>query len=293
MQFASDNWAGASPKVIDALAEAARAGGPAYGGDAITKSVERRFSELFERDVAVFLVASGTFANALGISAYARPGGVVFCHREAHIQVDEAGATEFFGAGLKIITLDGAAGKLAPGAVRRRAGAAPRRVPASRPAGRGQHHADNRAWGSLPPGRSRRDRRSGEEPGLRASHGRRAVRQCRRGARRFAGRGDLACRRRRSLVWRHQERLPCGGGGGLLQPCARPRRRLRASAGGAGIFKELVHRCSARGLSRQRPLARSCAQRQCDGRSTCRASSTGRPMRVSHSSRTATRSSRY
>jgi threonine aldolase len=117
MQFASDNWAGASPKVIDALVEAARAGGPAYGTDPITESVERRFSELFERHVAVFLVASGTFANALGISAYARPGGLVFCHREAHIQVDEAGATEFFGAGLKIITLDGAAGKLAPGAV--------------------------------------------------------------------------------------------------------------------------------------------------------------------------------
>ena len=117
MQFASDNWAGASPKVIDALAAAAHAGGPAYGGDVITKSVERRFSELFEHDVAVFLVASGTFANALGISAYARPGGVVFCHREAHIQVDEAGATEFFGAGLKIVTLDASAGKLAPATI--------------------------------------------------------------------------------------------------------------------------------------------------------------------------------
>ena len=117
MQFASDNWAGASAKVIEALAKAAHAGGPAYGGDAITKSLERRFSELFERDVAVFLVASGTFANALGIAAYARPGGVVFCHREAHIQVDEAGATEFFGAGLKIVTLKAAAGKLAPAAV--------------------------------------------------------------------------------------------------------------------------------------------------------------------------------
>jgi threonine aldolase len=117
MQFASDNWAGASPKVIDALAEAAHAGGPAYGGDAITKSVERRFSELFEREVAVSLVASGTFANALGISAYARPGGVVLCHREAHIQVDEAGATEFFGGGLKVVTLEAAAGKLAPATV--------------------------------------------------------------------------------------------------------------------------------------------------------------------------------
>jgi threonine aldolase len=114
MQFASDNWAGASPKVIDALEEAARAGGPAYGSDAITRSVEQRFSELFEHEVAVFMVASGTFANALGISAYARPGGLVLCHREAHINTDEAGATEFFGAGLKIAAIDGAGGKLAP-----------------------------------------------------------------------------------------------------------------------------------------------------------------------------------
>jgi threonine aldolase len=113
MQFASDNWAGASPKIIEALAEAARAGGPAYGGDAITKSVERRFSELFERDVAVFLVASGTFANSLSLSAYSRPGGLVLCHRDAHINTDEAGATEFLG-GLKLATIDGVGGRLAP-----------------------------------------------------------------------------------------------------------------------------------------------------------------------------------
>ena len=117
MQFASDNWTGGAPEVIDALAEAARAGGPSYGGDAITKAVERRFADLFEHEVAVFLVASGTFANALSISAYARPGGLVFCHREAHINVDEAGATEFFGAGLKIAALDGEAGKIAPGTI--------------------------------------------------------------------------------------------------------------------------------------------------------------------------------
>lgn len=114
MRFASDNWAGASQKVIDALAQAARDGGPAYGGDSITKSVERQFSELFERDVAVFLVASGTVANALAVSAYTRPGGVVLCHKEAHLHTEEAGATEFFGGGLKTIPLDGTSGKIAP-----------------------------------------------------------------------------------------------------------------------------------------------------------------------------------
>jgi threonine aldolase len=114
MIFASDNWAGASEKIVAALAEAARSGGPAYGGDKLTAAVEDRFSEIFEREVAVFLVASGTVANALALSAYARPGGVVLAHRDAHILVDEAGATELFSGGNKVVGLEGAAGKLTP-----------------------------------------------------------------------------------------------------------------------------------------------------------------------------------
>jgi threonine aldolase len=114
MQFASDNWAGASPKIIEALAEAARIGGPAYGNDPLTRSVEQRFAELFEREVAVFLVASGTFANALAITAYSRPGGSVLCHHEAHIRTEEAGATEFFGGGMKTIPVEGIVGKIGP-----------------------------------------------------------------------------------------------------------------------------------------------------------------------------------
>jgi threonine aldolase len=117
MNFASDNWAGASEPVIAALAEAARRGGPAYGGDDLTGAVEARFAEIFEHEVAVFLVASGTAANALGLSAFALPGGVVFCHREAHIIVDEAGATEFFGSGLKVVGMNGVGGKLVPDVV--------------------------------------------------------------------------------------------------------------------------------------------------------------------------------
>lgn len=117
MMFASDNWAGASQPIVDALAAAATVGGPAYGGDRLTRSVEERFSALFERQVAVFMVASGTAANAFSVAAYARPGGVVFSHREAHIMTDEAGAAEFFGSGVKVIGLDGAFGKLEPRAL--------------------------------------------------------------------------------------------------------------------------------------------------------------------------------
>ncbi len=114
MIFASDNWSGASERVVSALADAARKGGPAYGNDDLTKAVEKRFADLFEHEVAVFLVASGTAANALSLSAYARPGGLVFCHREAHIMVDEAGALPFFGGGLQLVGVDATAGKIAP-----------------------------------------------------------------------------------------------------------------------------------------------------------------------------------
>jgi threonine aldolase len=114
MIFASDNWAGASEEVIAALAKAARRGGPAYGADRLTTAVEERFGEIFEREVAVFLVASGTVANALGLAAYARPGGFILAHRDAHILVDEAGAAEFFTGGNRVVGLDAVAGKIAP-----------------------------------------------------------------------------------------------------------------------------------------------------------------------------------
>jgi threonine aldolase len=117
MIFASDNWSGASERIIEALAEAARKGGPAYGNDDLTKRVEKRLEDLFEREVTVFLVASGTVANALSLSAYARPGGVVLSHGHAHINTDESGATQFFGAGLQIAPVAATAGKIAPEAL--------------------------------------------------------------------------------------------------------------------------------------------------------------------------------
>jgi threonine aldolase len=114
MIFASDNWSGASPRIVAALAEAAKHGGPAYGSDPLTRSVEKRFSELFEREVAVFLVGTGTIANSLSLGHFARPGAVVLAHREAHVLADEPGSTELFGGGTRPVGLDGAGGKLTP-----------------------------------------------------------------------------------------------------------------------------------------------------------------------------------
>jgi threonine aldolase len=114
MEFASDNAAGVAPTVLDALVRANDGYATAYGDDAITKRLERRFCELFEREVAVFLVGTGTSANALALAHLTPPWGAVLCHTEAHAMVHECGAPEFFGGGLRMVGVEGAGGKLQP-----------------------------------------------------------------------------------------------------------------------------------------------------------------------------------
>jgi threonine aldolase len=112
MNFASDNAAPVAPAILDALAEANRGYARGYGNDDWTRAVERRFGEIFERQVAAFLVPTGTAANALALAQVAPPWGVVLCHSESHIATDECGAPEFFGHGLKLVGVTGEAGKI-------------------------------------------------------------------------------------------------------------------------------------------------------------------------------------
>ena len=114
MEFASDNAAGVAPAILDAIGRANSGFAIGYGDDALTKSLERRLCRLFEREVAVFLVTTGTAANALALSHIAPPWGAVLCHADAHAVVHECGAPEFFGGGLRLVSLDGEAGKLTP-----------------------------------------------------------------------------------------------------------------------------------------------------------------------------------
>ena len=96
MFFASDNWAGAADEIAASLQRHSGGFSPAYGASDLDQQLEQRFNELFEREVAVFFVGTGTAANSLALSAVNRPGGFVLCHREAHLIEDECGAPEFF-----------------------------------------------------------------------------------------------------------------------------------------------------------------------------------------------------
>ena len=111
MRFFSDNAAAAHPAVLDALAHANHVD-TAYDGDALSTSLDAAFSDLFETQVRAIWVSSGTAANALALAALCPPFRGVVCHRNSHIENDEAGAIEFYTGGAKLILAGGAGAKL-------------------------------------------------------------------------------------------------------------------------------------------------------------------------------------
>ncbi|ATF88047.1 threonine aldolase family protein [Burkholderia gladioli] len=118
LNFSSDNTAGAAPAVLDALVACAAGHAAPYGADPWTARVEQRLAELFEHEVAVFIVSTGTAANSLALAALTPPWGSVLCHPGSHINNDECGAPAFYADGAKLITVDGPAAKLDPARLR-------------------------------------------------------------------------------------------------------------------------------------------------------------------------------
>jgi threonine aldolase len=113
MRFFSDNAAPAHPKVMEAIAAANRID-TAYDGDEWSSRLDGAFSELFGAEVRAFWVTTGTAANCLALAALCPPYRSILCHRDAHIEVDEAGAPGFFTGGAKLVLLDGAGAKVTP-----------------------------------------------------------------------------------------------------------------------------------------------------------------------------------
>lgn len=117
MHFLSDNTVGASPKILAAINQANHGHAGSYGADEWTQRVEKQMAAFFEREVEVFLVTTGTAANALAAAAICPPWGTLLTHRESHVIDDECGAPEFFMGGAKIVGLSGIGGKITPAAL--------------------------------------------------------------------------------------------------------------------------------------------------------------------------------
>ncbi|WP_112321224.1 threonine aldolase family protein [Oceanibium sediminis] len=117
MWFTSDNAGPAHPNVIRAMSRAASSYSGSYGSDALTEGVTARIRELFEApEASVYLVATGTAANALSLATLCPPWATIYCHRQSHVVDDECGAPEFY-SNARLTLLEGDNGKLAPDTV--------------------------------------------------------------------------------------------------------------------------------------------------------------------------------
>ncbi len=109
--FASDNYSGVHPEVMEALRVANEAHAGSYGNDDFTRHAEQKFKDLFGEEVAVFFAYNGTGANVLGLASLTRSYHGIVCAEGAHINVDESTAPEKF-LGCKLITLPSPDGKI-------------------------------------------------------------------------------------------------------------------------------------------------------------------------------------
>ena len=114
MNFASDNTAPVAPEIMQALAAVNSGAVASYGADPYTARLAGQLRDIFETDVAVHPVGTGTAANALALATLVKPYGAVLCYDEAHIATDECGAPEFFMGGAKLITLPSKNGLITP-----------------------------------------------------------------------------------------------------------------------------------------------------------------------------------
>jgi threonine aldolase len=109
--FASDNYSGIHPDILQAIVQVNVGHMPAYGQDEITAQAVEKFKEHFGDDIDVYFVFNGTAANTLTIATLAQSYNAVICADTAHINAHECGAPEKF-SGCKLLTIKTADGKL-------------------------------------------------------------------------------------------------------------------------------------------------------------------------------------
>ena len=118
MFFASDNSGPAHPSVMDAMLRANDGYRFGYGADAEMDRVRQGIRDLFEApEAAVYLVATGTAANAIALGTLSNPWETIFCTKLSHINEDECNAPEFY-SGAKLTCVDDVNAKMTPETLR-------------------------------------------------------------------------------------------------------------------------------------------------------------------------------
>lgn len=111
--FASDNYAGAHPEVLEAIAEANGGHQIAYGEDVYTARLQEVMKQHFGAQAEAFPVFNGTGANVTSLTSILPRWGAVIATSTAHIHTDENGAPERI-SGLKLLTVPTPDGKFTP-----------------------------------------------------------------------------------------------------------------------------------------------------------------------------------
>jgi len=111
--FASDNYAGTHPEILEALSEANGGHQIAYGEDVYTEHLQTVVKRHFGDQAEAFPVFNGTGANVTALTSMLPRWGAVVATSTAHIHTDENGAPERI-SGLKLLTVPTPDGKLTP-----------------------------------------------------------------------------------------------------------------------------------------------------------------------------------
>ena len=110
--FASDNYSGVHPAVMEALLKANRGHAASYGADDQTAACIEKFKGYFGDHIDVYLVYNGTGANVLGLQTITQSFQSIICAELAHINVDESTAPEKH-LGCKLVPVSAPNGKMA------------------------------------------------------------------------------------------------------------------------------------------------------------------------------------
>ena len=112
MDFKSDNITKIHPQILESIISANTGVEPSYGNDSYTHKLKIKLSEVFEKEISLYLTSTGTAANSLALSALTPGHGLIYSHTNAHVNQDECGAPNLFSYGAKIEPISGDNGKI-------------------------------------------------------------------------------------------------------------------------------------------------------------------------------------
>lgn len=114
--FASDNYSGIAPEIMQAIIEANKEHQPAYGDDIYTQQAKELLRETFGPKTHSYFAFNGTGANCAALKAIIKSHHAILCSDQAHILNQEVGAITNL-SGCSLIPINSNNGKITAEAI--------------------------------------------------------------------------------------------------------------------------------------------------------------------------------